>query len=257
MPLFRIGRTPQEATVAGGTVSNRGAGILFYGGPSVSQTAFDGQLASGAHATLAGNRWIVSDSECWVDLDPAPLASADQRYEPRVPRLVAPALFGGQIVSPSTGTNTINRGVFCRVVIPEDGVLHGFSIYGAGAFGNVIGFVYDVGEQTPTVRTLLWQSAVQAPLTLQWVVLGDPNLQVVAGQHLDFGFVSDQGAVGFARVTSLSNLEILPAGIGVARGGCSARYAYTSDFGAFAPPATLAEGALAGLSTVPLILAAV
>jgi hypothetical protein len=96
-----------------------------------------------------------------------------------------------------------------RVVIPKAGTLKGFSIVVGGASGNCEGFILD---DTPTTRQVKWSSGTKVVTgSNAWQNLGDPNVVVTAGQHLDFCLTCDNVTATFGRVSMIQNMSLLPA----------------------------------------------
>lgn len=107
------------------------------------------------------------------------------------------------------GWGTSNHAKGCRVVIPVSGVLKGFSILVGTASGNCEGFILDTAA---TTRNRLWSSGSVAMAGVNaWQALGDPNITVTAGQHVDFCITVDNTSGTVGRTAIISNMGILPA----------------------------------------------
>lgn len=252
--------TPVEVATDG-IVTNHGPGVLYYRAtPPASPSVFDGSLPAGSRTQLAGAQSLVADgSGASVSVSPQNL-TLDQKYQQRIPRLVGPALIGGGFFMTAILAGVVNQGRFCRAIIPESGTLHDLAAFCGVSGGNVIGCIYDCGEIADGVRTLLWAgSSVAASASAPvWQVLGDPNLPVTAGQHLDFGFIVDSTSSGWGRFAqATAAVERLPDGFGVGRTTVSPSYAYSVSMGAFAALPTIPEGSVTAMTQVHPMIARV
>lgn len=239
-----------------GLVINHGPGTLYYRATQpVNTSTYDGTLTIGQNIVLSGHQFVTSDTGTAVSVMPDN-RTQDQKYQTRVPKLVGPAITGGGFFCTTVTTTTVNQGRFHRVIVPEDGTLHDLSIFVGSGPGNIIGCIYDCGMITSGVRTLLYSTgSVAVSGSIAWQILGDPNLPVTAGQHLDFGFIGDNVGSGFGRFSmAAAQVERLPDGFAAGMNTVSPSFLYSVNMGAFAPLATISEGSLIQLVQVyPMI----
>lgn len=140
-----------------------------------------------------------------------------------------------------------------RVIIPKTGTLKGFTIWVGTASGNCEGFILDT---TATTRNVLWASGsvvVTGASSLQ--TLGDPNISVTAGQHIDLALTIDNITATVARAATITNLHTMPAGFPVqAPGGGKNQFVW--DIAQTIPiGSTVTEASFAGTSICPHITA--
>lgn len=146
-------------------------------------------------------------------------ATADGRYSPQWPNLVAPpgAVHPIQFSTGAALASLTPRGV--RVIVPKSGTLHDVSWFITAQSGNVAAAIYDTGDASAGNRSLLASSGsmvVAASLWQSW----DPALAVTAGQQLDFCLMADNATAAFARLNgSLANANLLPTGFNPVPGG--------------------------------------
>lgn len=97
------------------------------------------------------------------------------------------------------GTNvafTANDAFGYRMTIPKSGVLRDLAIFPAVASGNI-----DIGvfQLAGSNRTLLYHSgSIACPAISAWRIVGNPGLQVVAGQQYDIALACDNITARFA-----------------------------------------------------------
>lgn len=169
-----------------------------------------------------------------------------------IPDIVAPGN-NVEIVSFSApGANSM-RGA--RIIIPSWATrLRELWVPIGTASGNVRGAVYDVGATTAAVRTRIFDGA-STPAVAGWTLLGDPNMAVTGGQHLDVAAIGDNATVTFGRRTLAGGGEqALPTAVAMVN-GVQYKVTWSNAAGSFTNPATLNEGAAAtGVSgLVPII----
>lgn len=106
---------------------------------------------------------------------------------------------------------TANDARGLRVVIPRDGVLRDLAVWVANQSGNLDIGVYNTASGT--AGKLYSSTSVACGAAAAWQVVGDPNLTVHAGDHLDLVLACDNAVATFARVAApVSNLIVqLPA----------------------------------------------
>ncbi len=142
-----------------------------------------------------------------------------------------------------------------RVIIPYSGTLRNFYIAPGLQNGNVEGVILD---DTATTRNRLWTSgSVACPAISVWTSIGDPNLSVVAGQHVDLMLGSDSATATFYRynMMPLNAFSFLPSGVLVAPGGAAGNMSWQvvrADFTGF--PSTFAEASMVAQAGIPMIL---
>lgn len=176
-------------------------------------------------------------------------------YAPQWTRLVTaahPGLYNGSL------TATLNTVYATRMPVPTTGVLKGLSLFVSTASGNVIGGVYDTGDASNGNRTKLYDSGTIAAGG-GWLNLGDPNINVTAGQELDIAFIADNAILVVPKLTVFNGAScVLPAGFLPVPGGASPKLFWNNAPGGFSLPATVAEAACAQtVSALPLLIARV
>lgn len=96
------------------------------------------------------------------------------------------------------GTNVAfgpNEAFGYRMTIPKTGVLHDLAIFPAVQSGNIDVGVYSLAG---SARTLLYHSgSVACPGISAWRIVGDPNLNVTAGQQVDIAMACDNNVARF------------------------------------------------------------
>lgn len=178
----------------------------------------------------------------------------DGYFQPQVPGLVLPVAAAGRLDTTNvTLTLTANDSYFARYIMPKNGTLKDVCIYlGATAAGTGKFTVYD---DTATTRTRLAQgSAVTLATANGWNNLGDPDIEVWAGQHVDIGVsISDASAtIGNVDVGAAAQAD-LPADFLAAPGGASNQLLWMKASNA-SPAATQAESGFTNTDKYLLVI---
>lgn len=176
--------------------------------------------------------------------------------------LFNPAITRGAILhQPATIIPGNNTAICLRLIVPRKGYLRGIQIPVSAASGNVKGLVYDTGDAAANTRTLLWTGAATAVGGTGLLSLGDPASTgtwaggsvplLYPGQHLDIGFVPDNGTVAVVRTASagagFGSIATLPTGDLLLPSGVTPKMTWTSSTGTYASPAsTLSEANCSG-----------
>jgi hypothetical protein len=182
----------------------------------------------------------------------------DAKYQPQLPGLVVPA-FLDNLVIVSLATSPANSLRLCRAIVPRTGRLRDLIVYVGTSSGNYIGSVYDSGDaDAADARTLLWTSGSQpCGAANGWRIIGDPNLAVVAGQHLELGVMADNTTASLGRVQVSASGAQLPAGFGVSPGGVASGKLFGAHAAAsFAAPASIADADIGATTTNLIVLGA-
>lgn len=166
----------------------------------------------------------------------------------------------GDIFSGLAGYTTfgVNQMRACRCIVPKAGTLMDLYVNIGTVSGNVKGAVYDTGDALAGSRTALYSGGSVAAAA-GWLKLGDPNIAVTAGQHLDLAVLTDNATVSIARFAAgLSNPVTLPTGFYTAAGGATPKLGWFNSVGAFTPPSAITEAnANAGTTGLPFLMARV
>lgn len=172
---------------------------------------------------------------------------------PQLPALVAP--FDPRLIT-GNAVFTANdmRGVRC--IVPRSGTLVDFHIYVAVSSGNVKGFVWD---STVTTRNKLWDSgSVACPTVTSWGKIGDPNIAVTAGQHIDLAFACDNGTAAFGRaVMQGAVIGFLPTSFLPTPDGATRPAINWVVASSFSPASTFAEASFGGSANCFFVMARV
>jgi hypothetical protein len=123
--------------------------------------------------------------------------------------VAAPQALSGAIV---TFTGQTAEDLYAtRFIMPCSGYLKDVSLMvGADSTGNGTAAVFNAEDST---RPLLWEGASTDLADAGWTNLGDPDIFVNAGQHLDIGVVLDNAATTVGTVTAVdTDFSDLPAG---------------------------------------------
>lgn len=151
-------------------------------------------------------------------------------YEPQMPSLVLPAGMSPFLLG-ATGTSTAANGSFgVRCIVPRTGTLRDLSVLIATSSGNIDVGVYD---DTATTRNRLWSSGSTASPGTGWRTIGDPQISVVAGQHIDLVIAADNATAAFGRFSMGTLIPgDLPSGFFVSPNGASPKLSWekTSNF---------------------------
>lgn len=205
---------------------------------------------AGAPSGLTGNRVaLYNNAGTQETLDAnaikVPISGRAAVRQPHIPDIVLPALVHDPAILGSAGPG-INQLRMVRVIIPRTGMLRDISVWVQVQAGNIMAAVYDTGDASAGNRTRLWQSgSVAVGAATAWQIIGDPNIAVTAGQHLDFAINSDNSSLQVGRVNlGASGAGALPTGFGVAPGGASPKYFALHTPGSFTAPATIAEASI-------------
>lgn len=102
---------------------------------------------------------------------------------------------------------TANRGLFARVVVPENGTLAHIGINIVTSSGNVDVGIYSIGS---TCEKLYSTGTVPCP-SAGWQVVGNPQLSVTADQELLFIITCDNLTATFGRLAYSGTLASFPA----------------------------------------------
>lgn len=176
-------------------------------------------------------------------------------YSPQIPGLVCP---GGDIRTITTASGaSVNTTRATRVIVPRGGLLVDLCVYVNVQSGNIDVGVYDTGEASAGNRTRLYSTGSIACPAVGWRIVGQPNLQVYAGQMLDFAWAADNATVTIAHAPASfsGNTMILPPGFVPNSSGATAKLAWL--FAVFPMPASIPEGSLSGSGGNPMIIARV
>ena len=151
----------------------------------------------------------------------------------------ASALVGNIVGNPNAGGGAPMFGAQGawgnRVRIPATGTLRDFAIWVKTSVGNVDVGIYSV-ESEPRAR--LWSSgSVACPAANSWGIVGDPQLEVEAGDEYDFILAASSGSAEFG--SGVSAGVILPAGF--LAGGVTPRQVLITSTDLFPLPATIAD----------------
>lgn len=142
---------------------------------------------------------------------------------------LAPGTLGPGIVAPfhplmCNGVFAVaaaNWGWTVRVVVHRTGVLNDLTILQNVSSGNICVGVYDTGDASSGNRTRLYTTgSIACPAANAWRVVGDPAINVVAGQQLDFALVADNTTATFGGYSLvLGQAGQLPTNFWPAAGG--------------------------------------
>jgi hypothetical protein len=252
MPTFMLtsANSPLNVNLDGGAyVKNLGSVTVSYADTQDVLSSVDGTIAAGATTLLVGSQFFYTTG-ARADLQVTPINAPIGDNLSGLVTIAAPQdptlITGVQVFA---AANTGARG--CRVVCPKDGTLRDFSVYIGVSSGNLIGGIYDTGDTTSGVRTKLWDSgSVAAGTGGGWQTLGDPALNVRAGQHLDYFFLADNTTVSLGRSSVITNnaVSLLPTNFMPVAGAASPRLVWALTTAGFAAPATIADGSLSGIN---------
>jgi hypothetical protein len=137
----------------------------------------------------------------WLDTTTTPRTAAELEAE----IMAAQMCLLGNVIAPvhphliaASTSLTANDARGMRMVMPRSGTLKDFAIWIATTSGNVDVGIYDTVSGT---AGKLWSSTSTACGTVNtWQVVGDPNLAVTRGQHVDFVIGCDNATAAFGRV---------------------------------------------------------
>lgn len=177
-----------------------------------------------------------------------------------------PPYLGSEVISPfpiwqcnSTAISIVTpvfrpRGV--RIICPRAGTLVDLNVAVATASGSVRGAVLDTGQASSTNKTVLWQGADVVAAT-GWLKLGDPNIVVTRGQHIDLAYNVDSttfALAGFASSTPTA-IGTLPSTF-LAPTTAQPKYCWAKStaYGALAFSAAIAESDTTVNGSFPLII---
>lgn len=171
------------------------------------------QEGSGARTVVVGDQ--IAQTVTARSLD-------DITFNNSWPRLVAPIGFSPWLLS-QAGTLASQTPRGWRVIVPETGKLRDMSVFIGTSSGNLAIGVYDTGDASAGNRSRLWTSGSVASPGTGWRIIGDPNIDVTAGQMLDVWVAADNTTISLARVASQISAGVggLPTGFVVAAGGAS------------------------------------
>lgn len=184
-------------------------------------------------------------------------------YAPELPALVAPVLMFGEMARPSEAAPVslaANTQRMMRCIVPRSGTLVDLSIYVSVQSGNIICGVYDTGDASPGNRTSLYNTgSIACPAAGAWAVVGQPNLSVYQGQHLDIGVMADNAVATFpgqsvttALTSALPTNSFFPC-----VGGAQPKLTWSRAPGSFTWNATASEAQCAASGTVVFMVARV
>lgn len=152
----------------------------------------------------------------------------------------------------------VNRASLCRVVAKKSGFLRDMTVGVSVASGNIDVGVYDTGDTTTTVRTLIGHSGSLACPTAvaggQLVVTWDPGagvIPIVAGRQYDFALSADNNTAAFYRVTNATTF--LPSGSWAVPGAALPKLSAIVST-AFPLLSTIAEGLVSQGGVTTLIM---
>ena len=109
----------------------------------------------------------------------------------------------------SSPLNVANFAFGSRVVIPRSGTLTDLAIYLVGvSAGNISAGVYSA----ETTRARLYTTgSIACPAAGSWQIVGDPNLEVEAGEQYDLVFSASDGSIDpISHAASENNVVLLP-----------------------------------------------
>lgn len=238
-----------EQDLGSGTIDFKVGDLAIYNGE-----AWEKGGASDAVESVNGETGAVELTA--ADVEALTQAQADELYAPQVPGLVAPVLAAGSLVIQANMAVITNRRYVQRVIIPRSGKLRDIAVYQGAQSGNIRVAVYDTGDAAAGKRTRLWESgSVATPAANGWRVIGDPDLDVVAGQQLDLIVCYDNNTATIGRyaVAFSAASVVLPVGFNPLPGGASPKLAASAG-DSFTMPATFDEANLEGANSSPCII---
>jgi hypothetical protein len=181
----------------------------------------------------------------WLDSTTTPRTAAEMEAEIMASQMcllgnvIAP--FHPHLISASVSL-TANDARGMRMVMPRSGTLRDFAVWIATTSGNVDVGIYDTVSGT---AGKLWSSTSTACGTVNtWQVVGDPNLVVSRGQHVDFVIACDNATAAFGRTTVPVNAALiqLPTNFMPSPQGASPKFAWRAAT-SFALPGSFTEAA--------------
>lgn len=148
-----------------------------------------------------------------------------------------------RLLSNSAAAPTANQLYGYRMIVRKSGTVKDFHVFIANSSGNVEGSIYDTSA---TTRNRLWSSGSMASPGTGWQKLGDPNIVVSAGDHIDLCLSADNATITFNRFPSLGSgvIPTLPSGFWTSPLSGSPKLVW-SVAASFPAPSTLLESNLA------------
>ena len=156
--------------------------------------------------TVAGQVPVWNGS-AWMPQTPQPVENVDGGTLP----LSIMSSTGPVQGNAFSSVTAVNRGIYHRVIVPRSGKITGMAVYLSASGGNIDLGLYSNGS---TLSRLWSTGSIPCPTTLQqWLDLGNPNLDVVAGQELWMAVASSATTAQFHRPGALSStLARMPVG---------------------------------------------
>jgi len=173
--------------------------------------------------------------------------------------VVYPLASNGVLLGNNTIGSVVNQLYFARAIIPVSGNLRDLYVYANATGGNIKGLIYDDGTASAGNRTRLWLGSEVSISATGWLNLGDPNLAVLAGQHIELGYTTSAAVANqilrSANAIASPDAQLPTASFMPAPGGAPAKLVTTFSDSYASPAASYSEATFVAYSNCPQIIA--
>lgn len=253
-----------------------GASDFVVSGNIFANGYYSGHQKAGVRvAAGASNRYVITDNQVTRDsdlvvdvIDGGTGATkhtslnnvlGQVQVMPSPVNVVSPVVAQGSLLANNTVPTTANQAYFARAIIPVSGNLRDLYLYIGATGGNMKGLIFDDGTASAGNRTRLWLGSEVAVSATGWLNLGDPNLAVLAGQHIELGFIASSSTANqitrYLNAATNGGVQLPSASFMPAPGGAPPKLVTTFASSYASPASSYSEATFGAFGNCPQIIA--